>query len=313
MSKVDEALEIIQALGFPRQQQNERSALTLLALAGISPKGKWNETSQQQLRVWDIMGFMREKYRKDYAANTRETIRRQTLHQFEQARVVDRNRDDPTRPTNSGKNVYCLTDAVVPVLQAYRTRAFDGEITKFIQAFGQLSTAYAKARALQQVQLRLPDGKLVALSPGKHNALQAAVIEHFGPRFAPGAQVIYLGDTAKKQVHLDGGTFDKLRIEVTEHDKLPDVVLFDASKEWLYLIEAVTSHGPFNPKRHAEIQDMLASCSAATIFVTAFLTRADFRKWAGDIAWETEVWIAESPDHMIHFNGPKFLGPYQKT
>ncbi len=56
---------------------------------------------------------------------------------------------------------------------------------------------------------------------------------------------------------------------------------------------------------------MLANCSAERIYVTAFRSRSDFRKFAGDIAWETEVWIAESPDHMIHFNGPKFLGPYK--
>ncbi|MFS2517149.1 MULTISPECIES: BsuBI/PstI family type II restriction endonuclease [Parabacteroides] len=28
-----------------------------------------------------------------------------------------------------------------------------------------------------------------------------------------------------------------------------------------------------------------------------------------DIAWETEVWIAENPGHMIHFNGDRFIGP----
>ena len=311
MSKPDDALEIIRALGLPKGQQNERSALTLLALANIGPDGQWTDTEQPLLRIWDIMGFMRDQYDKDYAANSRETIRRQTVHQFEQARVVDRNRDDPSRPTNSGKNVYSLTDEVVPVLKGYGTASFDTEVETFIGKFGELQEAYAKRRELEEVKLTLPDGAEAFLSPGKHNELQVAIIEELGPRFAPGSRVLYVGDTAKKHVVCDTETLTELNIGITEHDKLPDVVLFDQKKNWLLLIEAVTSHGPVSPKRHAEIEAMLANCPADRIYITAFLSRADFRTYAADVAWETEVWISESPGHMIHFNGPKFLGPYK--
>ncbi len=110
----------------------------------------------------------------------------------------------------------------------------------------------------------------------------------------------------------DNDALSKLGIEITEHDKLPDIVLFDTARNWLFLIEAVTSHGPVNAKRYTEIEQMLTDCPAERIYVTAFSTRSDFRAHAAEIAWETEVWIAENPDHMIHFNGLKFLGPYQK-
>ncbi len=103
-----------------------------------------------------------------------------------------------------------------------------------------------------------------------------------------------------------------LGITITEHDKLPDLVLYDPRKNWLFLVEAVTSHGPVSPKRHAEMEAMLSGCAADRVYVTAFFEKADFRKYAADIAWETEVWIAETPDHMIHFNGPKFLGPFKR-
>jgi len=312
VSKVDEALAILRALGLPRAQQNERSALTLLALANVGPKGSWARSDKPMLRIWDIMGFMRERYGKDYAANSRETIRRQTIHQFEQARIVDRNPDDPSRPTNSGMNCYALTDAAVSVVKAYGTKAFGKAVEQFIERFGQLQKAYGRRRDLQQVKLRLPDGALLRLSPGKHNSLQVAVIEEFGPRFAPGAEVLYLGDTAQKYVLCQAEAIGTLGIHITEHDKLPDVVLLDAGRNWLFLVEAVTSHGPVSPKRHAEIETMMASCPAERIYVTAFLTKSDFRRYAADIAWETEVWIAETPDHMIHFNGPKFLGPYKR-
>ncbi len=250
-------------------------------------------------------------YGKDYKPNSRETIRRQTLHQFEQARLVDRNPDEPGRPTNSGKNAYQLTEEVVEVLKAVGTTRFDKAVTTFIDQFGTLKAAYERARASHQIPLRLHDGSTVYLSPGEHNALQVAIIEQFGPRFAPGAVVLYVGDTAKKHVIFERDQLAGLGVPITEHDKLPDVVLHDAKKQWLFMIEAVTSHGPVSPKRHREMESFLGRCQAERVYVTAFLSISDFRKYAADIAWETEVWIAATPDHMIHFNGPKFLGPYK--
>ncbi|HUT10527.1 MAG TPA: BsuBI/PstI family type II restriction endonuclease [Thermoguttaceae bacterium] len=310
MSKRDEALAIIRAVGLPRAQQNECSALTLLALADVRPKGSWRKTQQPLLRILDIMGFMRKYYRKDYAANSRETVRRRTIHQFEQARIVDRNPDDPSRPTNSGNTCYALTDAVVPVLRSYGADAFDAEVERFIGQFGRLREAYRRSRRSKEVRLRLPNGSEVHLSPGKHNQLQVAVIEEFGPRFAPGATVLYVGGTARKHVVCETDALASLKIEITRHDKLPDVLLHDSEKNWLFVIEAATAHGPVDAKRHTEIEHMLRRCTAARIYVTAFLNRNDFRKYAADVAWETEVWIADTPEHMIHFNGPKFLGPY---
>ena len=311
MSKTDEALEILRLLGLPIAQQNERSALTLLALAGLKVNDSWINTKKTLLRIWDIMGFMREHYGKNYAANSRETIRRQTIHQFEQARIVDRNPDDPKRPTNSGNNCYALTAEAVKLLKTFGTPRFSKNISQFVKKHGQLAQSYNMQRDLHRIDLKLPDNYLIRLSPGKHNALQVAVIEEFGPRFAPGAALLYLGDTAHKHIVCETAVLETINIIITEHDKLPDIVLYDRKKKWLFLIEAVTSHGPVSPKRHAEMEAMLSSCPAERVYVTAFLSKTDFRKYAGDIAWETEVWIADNPDHMIHFNGPKFLGPYK--
>lgn len=311
MSKTDEAAAILAALGLPSPQQNERSALTLLALANLGPDASWLDVGRPLLRTVDIMEFMRVEYGKDYKPNSRETIRRQTIHQFEQARIVDRNPDAPDRPTNSGKNAYQLTEEVVAVLKAFGTAGFDDAVASFIAQFGTLKAVYERARASHRVPLRLPDGSTLSLSPGEHNALQAAIIEDFGPRFAPGASVFYVGDTAKKHLTYERDHLARIGVPITEHDKLPDVVLFDSAKNWLFLIEAVTSHGPVSPKRHREVEAFLAGCPAERVYVTAFAAMGDFKKFAADIAWETEVWIAATPDHMIHFNGPKFLGPYE--
>jgi hypothetical protein len=157
----------------------------------------------------------------------------------------------------------------------------------------------------------MPGLDTVYLSPGRHNVLQVAIVEQFGPRFAPGAEVLYVGDTARKHVVFAADRLKSLKVPITRHDKLPDVVLYWPKKKWLFLIEAVTSHGPVSPKRHAELEKMLTSCSAERVYVTAFLDTKGFRKYAGDVAWETEVWLADNPDHLIHFNGAKFLGPYK--
>ena len=254
---------------------------------------------------------MREKYGKDYAANSRETIRRQTIHQFEQARIVDRNPDDPSRPTNSGKNCYALTNEVLTVLKSFGSAAFQNRVDEFIAEQGTLQASYSKRREAQTIPLTLPEGRTITFSPGKHNELQVAIIEELGPRFAPGGVILYVGDTAQKHLVFEKNVIGSLGIPITEHDKLPDVVLYDEKRNWLFLIEAVTSHGPVNPKRYAELEGFLSKCSAERVYITAFLTRAEFRKYAADIAWETEVWIEENPGHMIHFNGPKFLGPYK--
>jgi adenine-specific DNA-methyltransferase len=115
---------------------------------------------------------------------------------------------------------------------------------------------------------------------------------------------------ALKHAVYDAEELKAVGVPITEHGKLPDVVLYLPDKHWLYLIEAVASHGPVSPKRHQELEKMLARCTTERIYITALLSIHEFRKHAADIAWETEIWIADNPDHMIHFNGPKFLGPY---
>lgn len=312
MSKRDDALEIIKSLGLPKGQQNGRSSLTLLALAGLTESDPWKNTSRPLLRIWDIMGWMRNHYGKDYAANSRETIRRQTVHQFEQARLISRNPDHPSRPTNSGDTVYQLTKEAADVLKRFGKRNFSKKCEEFIGRHGSLSVAYERSRELVKVPVKLLDGSKIELSPGIHNELQRLIVEDFAPRFAPGSVVLYLGDTASKRLVIETELLKKLNIPEMNHDKLPDVVLYDENRNWLFLIEAVTTHGPVSPKRHAELEAAFEDCPAGRVYVTSFMDFKAFKKYASEIVWESEVWIAEFPDHMIHFNGDKFLGPYPR-
>jgi hypothetical protein len=305
MSKREDAEEILKSLGLPKAQHNERSCLTLLALAGLSEDGPWAKAQRPLLRIWDIMGWMKEKYGKVYAANSRETIRRQTVHQFEQARLINRNPDDPTRPTNSGETRYQLTEDAAKVLRAFDAPGFSKNCKRFLKRHGSLTQAYERVRNLHKVPVTLPNGSVVELSPGLHNELQRLIVEDFAPRFAQSSVILYMGDAAEKRLLVATKILKSLNIPEMNHDKLPDVVLYDQQRKWLFLIEAVTTHGPVSPKRHAELESM-------RVYVTTFLNFTGFKKYASEIVWESEVWIAEFPDHLIHFNGDKFLGPYPR-
>ena len=310
MGKIQEAQRILQDLGLPPAQQNEISALTLLALGNIGETMSWSQISQQSITIHNMMGFMKQFYGRTYAENTREVVRRQVIHQFEQARIVDRNPDDYSRPTNSPNTCYALTDSALKVLQQFGTPDWQIAATEFMEQHGALWEQYQQSRQALALPLKLADGSQFYFTPGKHNELQIAVIEKFGPRFAADATILYLGDTASKFVIFEREKLEQLGVPITTHDKLPDIILYHAERNWLYLIEAVTSHGPVSHKRKYELEQLLKDCTAKRVYISAFLHSAEFRRHAEHIAWETHVWIAERPEHMIHFNGDRLMEPY---
>lgn len=311
MSKISEAREILKELGLPKSQQNEMSALTLLALCGIKETDSWKNAERTSLKVTKgIMLFMKANYGRVYAPNTRETVRRQVLHQFVQARIADYNPDDVTLPVNSPRAHYAITHSLLKVIKTYNTSKWEKTLKHFKEEVGELKKKYVKDRDMELVPLKLKDGTIIKLSPGKHNIVQVAIINQFATRFAPGGILLYMGDTAKKNLITDSERLAELGIPLDQHSKLPDVVIYEPERQWLFLIEAVTSHGPISPKRIIELEEFLKDCKVGKIYVSAFPDFTEFKRHTKDLAWETEVWIVEHPDHMIHFNGDKFLGPH---
>ena len=311
MSKITEAKKILQELGLPPAQYNDMACLTLLALAGVKKNGSWRNAKRSRASISKgVMAFVREHYGKDYAENTRETFRRQVLHQFVQAHIAEYNPYEPDLPTNSPRAHYALHADVLPVLQSYGTANWKAKVKAFLTRHESLSFIYGGHRDAQTKHpIKLRDGKEIQMSPGLHNLVEIAVVELFAPRFAKESELLYLCDTAKKGLLTDVAGLTEVGFSVSAHDKLPDVVLYDREKNWLFLVEAVTSHGPMTPKRVVELNTLLKHSKAEFIYVTAFPDRAEFRKHMADIAWETEVWLMDAPDHMIHFNGDKFFGP----
>ena len=275
MSKIDDARDILEQFGLPPAQRNDISCLTLLALAGLSEDDPWSGAAKPSRTIHQILGFMRDTYSREYAENTRENVRRQVIHQFEQARLVDRNPDAPDLPTNSPRTHYGLSDEALNVIRRFGGSGWDTGLRSFRSKHGALLEIYQRRRRMREIPIRTSTGEEIRLFPGRHNRLQALVVTAFGPRFAPGSTLLHLGDAADKLLHLDREKLDQLGVPFTEHDKLPDVVLYDEERNRLFLVEAVTSHGPMSPKRVEELEASLKDCVATRLYVSAF---PDFRQ-----------------------------------
>lgn len=311
MSKITEAQEILKALGLPAAQQDEMSALTLLALCSIKEDTAWAKATRTSQRITkEIMAFVNENYKAEapYAPNTRKTFRRQVLHQFVQASVANYNPDDPTLPVNSPKAHYAITEEALTVVKSYGKRGWKKRVETFVKETGLLRKKYAAERDRHRIPLVI-EGNEYYLSPGVHNEVQAAVVEEFAPRFAPGGKLLYIGDTEDKDLYVNIAGLEALHLPITEHSKLPDIVISDNKREWLFLVEIVTSHGPVSARRVVELEEFTKDCPYGIVYVTASPNAKEFKKHVDDIAWETEVWLSDTPDHMIHFNGDRFIGP----
>lgn len=306
------ALQVLIDLGMPRAQQNERSAVSLLALLNLQPRMKWAQATDPLIGITPIMSWAREHYGRDDAPNTRETYRRQTMHQLVDAGIALYNPDDPTRAVNSPLAVYQIAPPALQLLRTYGTRAWRANLAQYLQVQQTLAAQYAAAREHHQIPVTLADGRMLSLTPGAHSQLIKEIIEVFAPRFAPGSVLVYAGDTGAKVGYFDEALLARLGVVLDRHGKLPDVVLHFVDRNWLLLVESVTSHGPVDGKRHSELRRLFANSTAGLVYVTAFPTRQLAGRYMAEIAWETEVWVADAPSHLIHFNGVRFLGPYDQ-
>ena len=311
--RIQTAEDILKALEVPKGQHNERSALTLLGLLDLAPLAPWSSARAPLRGVTELMDWIAANYGKRYAPNTRETIRRFTLHQFMEMGLVLRNPDNPKRPPNSPKNVYRLEPSALELLQGFETKQWDTNLAAYLKSMRGINRLREKARQMERIPVVLPDGQELNLTAGGQNVLVKEIIEQFAPRFTPGGYVIYVGDAGERHLCYDMDYLKRLGVEMDPHGKMPDVVIHHVERDWLILIEAVTSHGPVNVLRHNQLKDLFADSTAGLVFVTSFLDRAAMREYLPEIAWETEVWVADAPGHLIHFNGERFLGPYEGT
>ena len=308
--RLTETIDALTALQFGPRQRNETAAYTLLALLDLQAEVPWSEAQAPLCGITPIIDFVATAYGVHYAPNTRETIRDDAVKFFVEEGLLLRNPDDPNRPTNSGKTVYQIEPSALALLRTVGSSEWTVALGQYLASREAIKNEIARKRVLARVPVTLPDGSKVALSPGGQNPLIKAIIEQFCAAFAAGGSVLYIGDTENKFVHLEAAGLTALGVTLDPAAKIPDVIVHHTAKNWLLLIEAVTSAGPVDGKRRKELKELFAGCKAGLVFVTAFENRRTMQSFISQIAWESEVWIADDPDHMIHFNGERFLGPY---
>lgn len=304
MSKLEDARDILLSIGMPKKQQNDMCCYCLLALLQMTEYDEWTEATNNWFRIHDIMGFIKRSYGVEYAENSRETIRKVALHNFRNAALIE----DNGKVTNSPLYRYRVKHEALQLIQAYKSDRWGSLLDNYNSIHPSLVDIYASKKKVSKKPVLIHD-YIYYLSAGSHNELQRAIIEEFAPRFAEKSICLYLGDSTNRDLYKDEDLLSYIGFDITLHDKMPDVVLYRADNNWLYFIEAVTSVGPMSAKRVLEIEEMTKYVSSGKIFITAFPDFKTYKRFSAELAWETEVWISEMPDHMIHLNGHKFLGP----
>ena len=310
---INEALEILESVGIPFADKTERSlermAVCFLAVADVTKD--WSKAKENaNLKSRDIINIVNKSFEEKISSGSYDDIRRKDLKLLVLADIVINSGVNKGSATNDPTRGYALHPDFKNLIVTYNTANWSKTLKAFNKNRPSLAEILSRKRNIEKIPVKLPSGKPLELSLGEHNVLQKAIIEEFLPRYGSDCSVLYIGDTSNKSLHIETEELKKLNFFELSHDELPDIIAYSKKHNWLYLIEAVYSSGPMSETRVLELRKMLKKCKAELIFVTAFLTRTDFRKWQMDIAWETEVWTADHPDHLVHFNGHKFLGAY---
>ncbi len=317
--KIIEALEILEAVGVPCEdltpRRLEKMAMSFMATANIMLKTPWAACSAVQdghiLRTREIIAFINQHFEENISSGSYDDIRRKDLLRPVGMGLILKSANNPTADTNDGTRGYGLSEDFRLLCQTYKTGQWDSALNEF-EIDVEYAAIVAGEREVTKIEVTIAEGVKVALDHGPHNRIQQAVIEDFLPRFGYGAQVLYIGDTSDKGAHKLSEPMVTLGLNIEDRGMLPDIVAFSEEKSWLYLIEAVHSSNPLNAERCIQLQrSVLKECPYGVVYVTAFLSRKDFAKWLPQIAWETEVWLVDTPAHMIHFNGDKFVGPHR--
>ncbi|MDR1038617.1 MAG: restriction endonuclease [Deltaproteobacteria bacterium] len=304
MSKIEEAREILLSIGMPKQQQNDICCYSLLAMNSINENTDWNNATNEWIRIHGIIDFTNRFYNIKYAENSRETFRKQAIHPFRDTAIIE----DNSSPTNSPNFRYRMTGEALNLFRKYGTASWSPALAYFLDNHQTLKELYASKKQMTKMPVTISK-KIVMLTSGKHNVLQKLILEEFAPRFAPFSECIYLGDSAKRDLFKNDLTLERLGFSISVHDKMPDVILYRPDKDWIYFIEAVTSSGPVNPQRIIEIKKISSRVKSGKIYVPAFMDFRIFKSFCDSLAWETEAWIADHPEHIIHMNGNIFLSP----
>lgn len=313
---INTTLFILDSFGIPvdlTPRRLEKMAISFLACGDVKSltdlKKIKDLNSNYSLKTRDVIIYVNKHFSEEISSGSYDDIRRKDLKFLTVAEIVLHS--SPNSATNDSTRGYCINPMYAELIKDFGSKDWPKKVADKLKSVEPLNQKLKRQREIEKVSVTLPSGGKLKFSAGKHNELQKAIIEDFLPRYGFGSEVLYVGDTTDKYLHLEENKLEALNFFEISHEELPDIIAYSKTKNWLYLIEAVHTSNPINEIRLLQLQKLTEKCKADIVYVTAFLTRPKFRQFIAGIAWETEVWIAENPDHLVHFNGDKFLGPYK--
>lgn len=292
--------EILNEIGFPQKNITDITSICVLALYDTKPRSHLikNYTSLAQgARIRDILDYSRTDLGKNYAENTRETVRKHSLKYLVDSGMVIQNADDPNRVTNSGLNNYILSDSFKKLLDAYLSNNTEYNIIKneFVDSVTIERRDNIEKLKKKPVIINSPilDRELI-LSPGDHNIIEKFIVEDIFPKIAPNFQLVYIGDTKSKNLFIDYDICKTIGLTIDVHTKIPDVIGYDDTTKTIILFEAVASSGPIDDLRKKELLEIFQHWTGKLIFGTAFLSSKLFQSFSTTIACGTTAYIIES-------------------
>lgn len=105
--------------------------------------------------ITPIMDWIRDHYEKTYAPNTRETVRRQTMHQFVDASTALYNPDKPDRPVNSPAAAYQIEPSALALLRSFDTKDWHDKLTAYLAERQTLTARYAHERKQNLIPVKI--------------------------------------------------------------------------------------------------------------------------------------------------------------
>ncbi len=243
---LNETIEIFQVVGIPLEGQTERRlermAICFLAVAGVT--GNW-QTAQglddhRHLKTREVINFINQHFEENISSGSYDDIRRKDLKLLVLAGIIVNSGDNPNAATNDPTRGYSLEPAFKQLIRTYQTKTWPQQVSLYLQGREKLTETLTPKRNILKVSVILPNGESLQLSPGTHNILQKQIIEEFLPRFGgEGCQVLYVGDTANKTLYMARSELKQLNFFELSYEELPDIVAYNPTQNWLYLIEAV--------------------------------------------------------------------------
>ena len=314
---IREALFIMQSLGLPideyTDRKKEKAAMALLAVANVKKSTEWKKmkcaNDDYSVTTKEIIEFDNTYLEDNISPGSYDYVLRDDLKQLLIAEVVIKSK--PGANISNPTRGYKISVEYAKLIRNYG----QPDWLKQVESFNKMHPSYKDrlnpTRDIPKIPVTTADGSVFMLKEGEHNIIQKLVIEEFLSRFGNSATLLYLGDSDNKfQVCFEKEKLKDLGFLDITQGKLPDIVAYSESKDWIYMIEAYHTSNPITPERKLELKKVMGASASKGVFVTAFENITSYRTCSEELAWETEIWIATEPDHMIHRNGSRFLGPY---